>query len=585
MSSSHGFPKLAASRGKGNEAEIFEIIGLPGQLAKKYHNSRHQTSIEGMRLIALIKLIESSCPSDKWMLTNSTAMPIELYGEQKQIHGFRMTDAGKSFQILLHVRGVSKERKAATIDWLLKETALSAPGIESCRMWNESRGTEVKVNEVTFFDRTEIAFHASQVFPILWKNNVRYGDFSSQNFLWTSQDVPRFFIVDADTIRQQGEEGVHSPDWQPHPSLRQSIEADRSLAALLIWRILRQDLHAEPSVEDSMNMAREVPDQFYLDLISLYTTGDEDSWDAVVTGLRSIRSLEHQSRAFEWIRQSRCASLVLDYAPTNPSMAERQIIEAAKRQKQLESKLAALSPRRLRLRMRSAQLESGFDLDMAHQEHVKTKINNNEKLWELLNRGEFVLIADAAVHGRITISDDFLVSRAIEHALHEQDPPQLEIVQQSSAGYVSCSFDWPTSNWINAARIEITSEDGKNSNFSIQERLLNEWKKRTNFSLDAGYGLRPRLKVSWAVELPSGSSMSCSKGTTIVLNGNTNGPTLAPPQTISPEVPPVRVEPSVIQPPVPRSPTTSPRVTSSTVITPVREKSRGFSRLRRLFKR
>ena len=66
----------------------------------------------------------------------------------------------------------------------------------------------------------------------------------------------------------------------------------------------------------------------------------------------------------------------------------------------------------------------------------------------------------------------------------KEQPPQLEIVQQSSAGYVSCSFDWPTSNWINAARIEITSEDGKNSNFSIQERLLNEWKKRTNFSQD-----------------------------------------------------------------------------------------------------
>jgi len=584
MSKNFGFPKLGASRGKGNEAEIFEIVGQAGQLAKKYHNSRHQTSIAGMRLIALTNLIEFSCPSDKWMLAISTAMPIELYGEQKQIYGFRMTDAGKSFQVSIDDHRKAKEKKAATIDWLLKETALSAPAYEIW-MWNAGRGTDVRVNEVTFFERTEIAFHAAQILPILWKNNVRYGDFSSQNFLWTSQDVPRLFIVDADTIRQPGEEGVHSPDWQPHPSLQHSIESDRSLAALLIWRILRQDLHAEPAVEDAWNMPKEVKNQLYADLISLYTTGEADSWDAVVTGLRNIRSLEHQSRAFEWIRQSRCASLVLEYVPVNPSMAEREIIEGAKRQKQLEVTLATLSLRRLRLRMRSAQLEPGFVLDMTNQEQVETKIHSNEKLWELLNHGEFVLVADAAVHGRISINEEFLVSRALEHALHEQDPPHLEIVQQSPDGYVSCLFDWPTSNWINVARIEITSDDGKYSNFSLHERLLNEPKKRVNFSLDAGYGLRPSLKVSWAIQLPNGSNVFCSKGTSIVMNGATNRPTVVPPQAISPQSPPVRVEPPVTQPPVPRPPTTAPRASSGAVITPVRKKSGAFSRLRNLFKR
>lgn len=591
MSSSYGFPKLGASRGKGNEAEIFEILGQPGQLAKKYHNSRHETSIEGMRLVNLIRLMELSSPSDKWMLTNSTAMPIELYVEQKQIHGFRMTDAGKSFQVFLYGRGGSKDRKAATIDWLLKETALSVPGFESCRMWNAGRGTDVRVNEVSFFERTEIAFHAAQILPILWKNNIRYGDFSSQNFLWTSQDVPRLFIVDADTIRQPGEEGVHSPDWQPHPLLKHSIESDRSLAALLIWRILRQDLHAEPAVEDAWNMPKEVPNQLYVDLISLYTTGDEDSWDAVVTGLRSIRSSEHQSRAFEWIRQSRCASLVLEYAPTNPSMAERQIIEAAKRQTLLEAKLAALSPRRLRLRMRSAQLESGFDLDMAHQEHVETKIPNNERLWELLNQGDFVLIAEAAVHGRIAVNEEFLVSRALEHAMYEQDLPQLEIVQQPSGGYVSCSFDWPTPSWINAAKIEITSEDGKYSNFSIEKRSTNELNKRSNFSLEAGYGLRPTLKVSWAIQLPSANPVICPKGVSAVLAGTISGPTIPLDDPVVPAPTNNRDELIKVEPPTVGPSNTSNNTDSGRVVTereriiPVVKTSGFFSRLRSLFKK
>ena len=591
MSSSHGFPKLGASRGKGNEAEIFEILGQPGQLAKKYHNSRHETSIEGMRLVNLIRLMELSSPSDKWMLTNSTAMPIELYGEQKQIHGFRMTDAGKSFQVVLYGRGGSKDKKAATIDWLLKESALSVPGFESCRMWNAGRGTDVRVNEVAFFERTEIAFHAAQILPILWKNNIRYGDFSSQNFLWTSQDVPRLFIVDADTIRQPGEEGVHSPDWQPHPLLKHSIESDRSLAALLIWRILRQDLHAEPAVEDAWNMPKEVPNQLYVDLISLYTTGDEDSWNAVVTGLRSIRSSEHQSRAFEWIRQSRCASLVLEYAPTNPSMAERQIIEGAKRQTQLEAKLAALSPRRLRLRMRSAQLESGFDLDMAHQEHVETKIPNNERLWELLNQGDFVLIAEAAVHGRIAVDEEFLVSRALEHAMYEQDLPQLKIEQQLSGSYVSCSFDWPTPSWINAAKIEITSEDGKYSNFSMQKRLTNETNKRSNLSLEAGYGLRPTLKVSWVIQLPSGSPVICPKGVSEVLVGTSSPPTTPTPTTgvTAPTSKPDELPKLELSTETPLStPTkTDPGrvVTEEQQTVPVVEVSGFFSRLRSLFKK
>ena len=577
MSKNFGFPKLGASRGKGNEAEIFEIVGQAGQLAKKYHNSRHQTSIEGMRLIALTNLIESSCPSDNWMLTNSTAMPIELYGEQKQIYGFRMTDAGKSFQVFLYGRNGAKEKRPATIDWLLKESALSVPGFESCQMWNAERGTNVRVNEVAFFERTEIAFNAARILPILWKKNVRYGDFSSQNFLWTSQDVPRLFIVDADTIRGPGEEGVHSPDWQPHPSLRQSIESDRSLAALLIWRLLRQDLHAEPSLEDALNMPKEVPEQLYIDLTTLYTTGEQDTWNHVAAGLRDIRSLEHQSRAFNWIRQSGYASLVLDYAPANPTIAERQVIEGAKRQTHLEARLAALSPRRLRLRMRSVELELGFDLDLGNTDQVEAKINNNEKLWELLNQGEFVVVADAAVHGRISINEEFLVSRALEHALHEQDPPHLENFQQSSAGYVSCLFDWPTSNWINAARIEVTSDNGKYSNFWIQERLLNEPKKRTNFSLDEGHGLRPSLKISWAIHLPNGSNVFCSKGTTIVMNGVTSRPSVVP-VADEPVVPVAPVGPvAPVEPVVP----VAPVVRTS----PVRKKSGVFPRLRSLFKR
>jgi hypothetical protein len=338
-------------------------------------------------------------------------------------------------------------------------------------------------------------------------------------------------------------------------------------------------------------MPKEVPNQLYVDLISLYQTGEEDSWDAVVTGLRNIRSPEHQSRAFEWMRQSRCASLVLEYAPTNPSMAERQIIEGAKRQTQLEAKLAALSPRRLRLRMRSAQLESGFDLDMAHQEHVETKIPNNERLWELLNQGEFVLIAEAAVHGRIAVDEEFLVSRALEHAMYEQDLPQLKIEQQPSGGYVSCSFDWPTPSWINAAKIETTSEDGKFSNFLIEKRSTNELNKRSNFSLQAGYGLRPTLKVSWAIQLPSGSPVICPKGASAVLVGTSIWPSTPPP---TPEVTTPTSkggENSELGIPIVKPSNTSTNTATDSVVTPTQEvipvvePSGFFSRLRSLFKK
>jgi hypothetical protein len=200
----------------------------------------------------------------------------------------------------------------------------------------------------------------------------------------------------------------------------------------------------------------------------------------------------------------------------------------------------------------------------------------------LLNQGEFVLIAEAAVHGRIAVDEEFLVSRALEHAMYEQDLPQLKIEQQPSGGYVSCSFDWPTPSWINAAKIEITSEDGKYSNFSMQKRLTNEPNKRSNFSLDAGFGLRPSLKVSWAIQLPSGSSVFCSKGTTIALNGNTNRPTFVPPVRRDP---PTEEKPSVTRPPEPIPPTIPRRPNFGAVITPVQTKSGFLSRFRSLFKR
>jgi hypothetical protein len=242
--------------------------------------------------------------------------------------------------------------------------------------------------------------------------------------------------------------------------------------------------------------------------------------------------------------------------------------------------------------MRSAQLESGFDLDMAHQEHVETKIPNNERLWELLNQGDFVLIAEAAVHGRIAVDEEFLVSRALEHAMYEQDLPQLKIEQQPTGGYGSCSFDWPTPSWINAAKIETTSEDGKYSNFSIEKRLTNELNKRSNLSLEAGYGLRPTLKVSWVIQLPSGSPVICPKGVSAVLTGTPIGPTTPTPTTGVTAPTSKRDDNSGPGTSTVTQPSATTKTATETVVNPpppppipVVETSGFFSRLRSLFKK
>ena len=175
--------------------------------------------------------------------------------------------------------------------------------------------------------------------------------------------------------------------------------------------------------------------------------------------------------------------------------------------------------------------------------------------------------------------------------MYEQDLPQLEIVQQPSGGYVSCSFDWPTPSWINAAKIEITSEDGKYSNFSIEKRSTNELNKRSNFSLEAGYGLRPTLKVSWAIQLPSANPVICPKGVSAVLAGTFSRPTIP---LVDPVVPAptnnrdelIKVEPPTVGPSNTSNNTDSGRVvTERERIIPVVKTSGFFSRLRSLFKK
>jgi hypothetical protein len=175
--------------------------------------------------------------------------------------------------------------------------------------------------------------------------------------------------------------------------------------------------------------------------------------------------------------------------------------------------------------------------------------------------------------------------------MYEQDLPQLKIEQQPPGGYVSCSFDWPTPSWINAAKIETTSEDGKFSNFLIEKRSTNELNKRSNFSLQAGYGLRPTLKVSWAIQLPSGSPVICPKGASAVLVGTSSWPSTPPP---TPEVTTPtskRGENSELGIPTIGPSNTSNNTDSGRVVTPrepiipVVETSGFFSRLRSLFKK
>jgi hypothetical protein len=369
--------------------------------------------------------------------------------------------------------------------------------------------------DVRFVDRVEVALEFLYSFQVLWDLGYRYCDFKEQNFSFTLNGRPRVFIIDAESISPPNMSEWRTEDWYPPDKNDFTMESDRSLACLLVWRIIGKSRTTPPSQGNHVANF-ELLDQRTLDLLEDgYRHGSQEIIDELIRELTKYRSAENIRKAFEWAADTQLATLVLRYAPPNPSQQEALFLADAMKQKALEDDLMALNPRLRKVRLNSTVPFAGFRMDIPDWISVGGSELDAESIRLLALDGEFEEVAQAFIGRTTSAPVGRLVTRAIQAAIAQIGPPLVR-TRVSPAGEFQLQWSWPGADIVNGARILLYLPDGTLS----QEGYCDRAKQNPSITFPAGADIPDgsKLWVSYAMLLDD-ATIVCPLPTKTAING------------------------------------------------------------------
>lgn len=469
-------PLLVGEPIRGGEAFIFEDSDQPDRyLIKQFHVANRPTPRRdraAQHIADLGRLSASIRPSEWRMLVDRFSWPLKIYGASIDvIDGVRIPRATPEFFIKYSTQFETLERPQ-NLAFLISDY-LNKPAVKTAPFRN-----------VEFEDRVELAFQYLVSFEALWRVGYLYGDFSANNLLWAKSSPPRVFVIDAETCRQPGEKGPHSPDWIPPSTLGESYESDRSLLALLIWRIFAIDQHALPSTNASSGDLGRISRNLRADLMEVYARGDEVVYRRVRDALSQLRHPSAVDYWFDWARGTGFARLVQALAPSVASVGQQEIIDAASDQIKLEMSIEALTGRARVLKLASCKPLPGFEFDLMPTDELDVVDAEGMIVRDLAFSGRYLDIANRITHSTGAVAIDGIVRRAVEHALVEMGSPQLRVSNTGVGSGVSLfEWSWPGSAVVTHALLEVVDKDG----VILSSRTADRKRNRPSLRIDTNH--------------------------------------------------------------------------------------------------
>ena len=501
-------PPLPVTRfGEGGQSLVYEHPTNRDLLIKLFtdsgKNRAPRTGAEAAHIESLNDFQNGISYSHRQLLSTNFSWPIETYGNRPGvIDAIGILRAPEDFWIDL-VLPVGQKRKFLDVGYLTTDY-LTRPAIKSAPF-----------RDVRFEDRVEVALEFLYSFQVLWDLGYRYCDFKEQNLSFTLIGRPRVFIIDAESISPPNMSEWRTEDWYPPDKNDFTMESDRSLACLLVWRIVGKSRTTPPGQGgDATNF--DLLDKRTLDLLEDgYRHGSQEIIDELIRELTKYRSAENIRKAFEWAIDTQLATLVLRYAPPNPSQQEAQILADAMKQKALEDDLMALNPRLRKVRINSSVPFAGFRTDIPDWISVGGSELDAESIRLLALDGEFEEVAQAFIGRTTSAPVGRLVTRAIQAAIAQIGPPPIR-TRVNPSGEFQLQWSWPGADIVNGARILLYLPDGTLS----QEGYCDRAKQNPSITFPAGADIPDgsKLWVSYAMLLDE-ATIVCPLPTKTVITG------------------------------------------------------------------
>jgi hypothetical protein len=502
-------PLLPVTRfGEGGESLVYEHPTNRDLLIKLFtdsgKNRAPRTGAEAAHIESLNDFQNGISYSHRQLLSTNFSWPIETYGNRPGvIDAIGILRAPEDFWIDITMHSGKVNHLFLQVGYLTTDY-LTRPAIKSAPF-----------TDVRFVDRVEVALEFLYSFQVLWDLGYRYCDFKEQNFSFTLNGRPRVFIIDAESISPPNMSEWRTEDWYPPDKNDFTMESDRSLACLLVWRIIGKSRTTPPSQGNHVANFDDL-DKRTLDLLEDgYRHGSQEIIDELIRELTKYRSAENIRKAFEWAADTQLATLVLRYAPPNPSQQEALFLADAMKQKALEDDLMALNPRLRKVRLNSTVPFAGFRMDIPDWISVGGSELDAESIRLLALDGEFEEVAQAFIGRTTSAPVGRLVTRAIQAAIAQIGPPLVR-TRVSPAGEFQLQWSWPGADIVNGARILLYLPDGTLS----QEGYCDRAKQNPSITFPAGADIPDgsKLWVSYAMLLDD-ATIVCPLPTKTAING------------------------------------------------------------------
>jgi hypothetical protein len=459
---------------------------------------------EAAHLVDLASFADGLRPSAAIAINEKFSWPVELYGDPSghpdidEIHGIGIPVAAPEFWVeyrqVLH--GFPDE-------WLRKPQDLA---FILYRWFEKAQNQDAPWRTLSLEDRVELALDCLQTMRILWRLGYRYGDYSAKNFLFALTPFPRIFVIDAETCLKPGSAAPMTADWQVGQHLGFTIEEDRAKCALLSWRLVFADMtFVNQDPQDLLD------DRVQAAFWSLSRSGTEDAVDELIAALRTYRSPENERKRLEWARNTGYASLVLQWAPSEPTPDQQILLEDARLQVAREEAVLAQPPHLHRFLLSQKQPIPGFEFDIVVDQSLP--IGSREEIRSLALEGAHDAVAGMALD--LDPPRSHVLERSIQMALAWPGIPDVRVSPRAPDAGVRFEWGWPGAAYVNAARICVHGRDGR----VFSEQIVERRSALASGRLPAGSFLdwAEMMSVTYALITPSGECYIALSGKEIPL--------------------------------------------------------------------
>lgn len=488
-------PVRGESIGKGGFGEVF-VDPDDESLCIKVFSSPLRGPDAG-RLLDLVALAARMRPSEQAFLTSRFAWPLEAFGTERKLLGYRMPRVPESGVFDLIVAGRASMQ-------VLQAKYLLDPS------WWARAAVESEPPEFVEDGGPLLVADALRAFRLLHQYGFAYEDLSSNNVCVLNESLPRVFLLDADSVIpiDGADRGVvRSVDWEVDENLDPSAR-DWVKAAIFAWRMLLRDRLARPDRAGIADFDTRTGSDLGAWIVELHERPGIDAVDQLLEAISTALSPDSENGLIEQALDTGYAREVLRYRHFPQMTAETR--SAAEAQIALEERVEQSTglQRRLMLRGLTERGRGAFHLDVVPRTVDSVVPRSAEELERIVLAAEFDGLLDHFLDGNLsTLEGHPWRDRAIQHALVMEPSPEVETADIQ--GVRAVRFHWPAGELIDAARMRIES-----GGVLVDERLIQ--RQRGNSSvrirgIGAGFpeGQRLDVRIAFCVRGDDGTVVEC----------------------------------------------------------------------------